>query len=998
MKKRILALICALTIALGNISAFAEYTDMPEGENETRIADILTKIGIMKGYEDGSFKPSQPITRAEFSTLLYNAIGFFHTSAGGGSEETNNDGFDWRRFFLGSDSDDLKLIYPTTADENGESGEDAVSNGPWNDVAKDYWAYSYLLSMKEQGIISGYGDNTFKPENTVTYNEAIKIILTICGYKQYAETYGGYPEGYKKLAADNKLYNGVTASGDMPMSRMDAATLIYNSFKIKLAPDRFQNGESDKNFLNDIVGVYTVEGTVLSTDVTSIYGDEPSMEMAAKIGDTEFSFGDDMTSIRDYIGRDVRVFLKKSDDDYSLITFEETNRDDVTVIDNSLLKDYDNNTFSYYVDEDSNKEKKVRIRNGSVLIYNGKYLEGYSSETFKSLGNGTITVVKKAKLDFDIVLVESFETGYVESVNAKKKQLTDTLATGNAIINLDRTDDQDKVMYSLFGSDKKPITFDELGQGAVNYYSNGNYLKLYYSTNSMKGKITKIYERDGKNYVKIGETEYTVAGSYYRYAGTSIKKDVDVNAVLDAFGEVAWISDDGLPLEGYVYFIKRTHDESEDSLVLTYYDIDVNKVVTKNTESTIRVVNQKGESEKVSADGLYEFLDGYDGVLKIVLSQDDLVKKIEYPRDKNSTDAKALKLVLESNNQSASENYMGKLGYNHLIRSFAGKVYMNASTKLINVPEDKSEYAYYSSAAFTSLAGGNYLFKLYSFDADSPYAKLAVITKSSNDNYYDTLHRAVPTYLVLNRMNAINEDDEVGVKLTLYSGTTVELFAAADEDGVSAFDNAMNAFNESVGMEVSEGDFVQVAVDNVDGKVISARVVFDADGINPAWCGAKPGENVTKCPENHEHITNILGTIPGSTGFRTANGNKTNPMGYSGSGISPYSKTPGESNNHRMYMYGFVYSTKEGLMEITSENVAERFSGKPDTTNYSYCYYDPSVTKYYIIHKTKDGYTIEKGTPNDIRTYKQAGSKCTRAFFDLSGGSLKGIYILNDDE
>lgn len=998
MKKRILALICALTIALGNISAFAEYTDMPEGENETRIADILTKIGIMKGYEDGSFKPSQPITRAEFSTLLYNAIGFFHTSAGGGSEETNNDGFDWRSFFLGSDSDDLKLIYPTTADENGESGEDAVSNGPWNDVAEDYWAYLYLLSMKEQGIISGYGDNTFKPENTVTYNEAIKIILTICGYKQYAETYGGYPEGYKKLAADNKLYNGVTASGDMPMSRMDAATLIYNSFKIKLAPDRFQDGESDKNFLNDIVGVYTVEGTVLRTDVTSIYGDEPSMEMAAKIGDTEFSFGEDMSDIRNYIGRDVRVFLRKSDDDYSLIAFEVTNRDDVTIIDNSLLKNYDNNTFSYYINEDSNKDKKVHIRNGSALIYNGKYMEGYNAETFEKLGSGTITVVKKSKLDFDIVLVESFKSGYIESINVKKKQLTDSLATDNAIINLNRTDDQDEVIYSLFGSDKKPITFDELGHGAVNYYCNGNYVKLYYSTNSTKGKITKVYEREGKNYVKIGNVEYKIADSYYRYAGTSIKKDVEVNAVLDMFGEVVWMSDDGLPLEGYVYFIKRTRDESENSIVLTYYDIDTNKVVQKNTENTIRVVNKQGESEKVSADGLYELLDGYEGVLKVVLSQGDLIKKIEYPRDKNSTEAEALKLVLESNNQSASENYMGKLGYNHLIRSFAGKVYMNANTKLINVPEDKSEYAYYSSAAFTSLAGGNYLFKLYSFDADSPYAKLAVITKSSNDNYYDTLHRAVPTYLVLNRMNAINEDDEVGVKLTLYSGTTVELFAAADEDGVSAFDNAMNAFNESVGMEVSEGDFVQVAVDDVDGKVISARVVFDADGINPAWCGAKPGENVTKCPENHEHITNILGTIPGSTGFRTANGNKTNPMGYSGSGISPYSKTPGERNNHRMYMYGFVYSTKEGLMEITSENVAERFSGKPDTTNYSYCYYDPSVTKYYLIHKTKDGYTIEKGTPNDIRTYKQAGSKCTRAFFDLSGGSLNGIYILNDDE
>ena len=999
MKKRILALICALTMALGNIGAFAEYTDMPEGENETRIADILTKIGIMKGYEDGSFKPSQPITRAEFSTLLYNSIGFFHTSAGGGSEDTNTDGFDWHKFFLGSDSDDLKLIYPKTADENGENGEEAVSNGPWNDVEEDYWAYLYLLSMKEQGIISGYGDNTFKPENTVTYNEAIKIILTICGYKQYAETYGGYPEGYKKLAADNKLYNGVTASGDMPMSRMDAATLIYNSFKIKLAPDRFQNGESDKNFLNDIVGVYTVEGTVLRTDVTSIYGDEPSMEMAAKIGDTEFSFGDDMTGIRDYIGRDVRVFLNKSDDDYSLITFEETARDDVTVIDNSLLKDYDNNTFSYYVDEDSNKDKKVRIRNGSVLIYNGKYLEGYSSETFKSLGNGTITVVKKAKLDFDIVLVESFETGYIESVNAKKKQLTDSLAADNAIIKLDRTDDQDEVMYSLFGSDKKPITFDELGQGAVNYYSNGNYLKLYYSTNSIKGKITKIYERDGKNYVKIGDVEYTVADSYYRYAGTSIKKDVDVNAVLDAFGEVAWISDDGLPLEGYVYFIKRTRDESEDSLVLTYYDIDTNKIVTKNTESAIRVVNQKGESEKVSADGLYELLDGYEGLFKIVLSQDELVKKIEYPRDKNSTEAEALKLVLESNDQSTSENYREKLKYNSRIYSFAGRVYMNASTKLINVPADTSEYGYYKSTSYTSLVTGSYLFKLYSFDADSPYAKIAVIKKAnSTTNYYDTLNRAVPTYFVLNRMTAINSDDEVGIKLTLFNGTTTtELFSANDEEGVSAFDNAMNAFNESAGLQVSEGDFVQIAVDDVDGEVVNARLVFDADGINPAWCGAQPGENVTGCPEGHEHITNIRGTIPGTTGFITAKDNKTNPMGYTGSGVSGSPKTAGERENHRMYMYGFVYAMKEGLMEITSENVAERFSGEPDTTNYSYCYYDPSATKYFIIRKTKDGYTMERGTADDVRTYKQAGSKCTRAFFDLSGGGLNGIYILNDD-
>lgn len=996
MKKKIIAFVCSFVMAMGNIAALAEYTDMPKGENETRIVDILSKIGIMKGYEDGTFKPSQPITRAEFSTLLYNAIGFFHTSSGESTTDVNTDGFDWRRFFLGSESDDLKLIYPKTA-ESGE--EETASNSAWADVDEGYWAYMYLLSMKEQGIISGYGDNTFKPESTVTYNEAIKIILTICGYKQYAETYGGYPEGYKKLADNNKLYVGMTATGDMPLSRMDAATLIYNSFKVKLAPDRFQEDAPDKNFLNDIVGIYTIEGTVLNTDVTSIYGIEPGMAMTAKIGDVEFAFNDDMIGIRDYIGRDIRAFLKENDDDYTLITFEETKRDDVTVIDNSLLEEYSNNVFTYRVDEDSNKNKTVRIKNGSALIYNGKYLQGYNSDTFKNLGNGTITVIKKAKLDFDVVIVESFKTGYVESINAKKQQITDTLATDDAIISFDKSADQSEVIYSIFDSNKNAITFDDLKKGAVNYYRNGDYLKLYCSAKSISGQIKKIHVSDGKNYVDLGGTEYVISQSYYNYGGTTIKKNVDASIILDIFDEVVWISDEGIQLDGYAYFIKRTHDETGEGVIITYYDIDSGKVVKKNTLDTVRVVNQKGEGEKISDTALYEFLDGYDGVLKLAFDSNGLIKKIEYPRNSDSEDANSLKLVLESNNQQTSANYKEKLYYNTFSKSFGGRYYMNAETKLINIPQDRSEYDYYSSSAFTTLNNGAYLFKLYSFDADSPYAKLAVVTKSTGTNYFDTLHGSVPLYFVLDRTTGINSDDETGIKLTLYTGTTTtELFAAYEGDAGSIFDNAMNAFNERVNLAISPGDFVQVAIDNINGKVVDARVVFDADGVNPAWCGAKPEDNATSCPANHDHITNIRGTFPGMTGFAEAPGNKTNPFGYTGTGISGYLKKPGERNNHRMYMYGFVYSMKEGLMQITSENVAERFSGVPDVTHYSYCYYDPTATSYRIVSKSKAGYTVERGTADDIRTYKQAGSKCTRAFFDLSGGTMNSIWILNDEE
>ena len=63
---------------------------------------------------------------------------------------------------------------------------------------------------------------------------------------------------FKASASENNLQNGVTAVGDSPMSRMDAATLIYNSSTIELMPTMYQGKDEHKNFLNDIVGIYTL--------------------------------------------------------------------------------------------------------------------------------------------------------------------------------------------------------------------------------------------------------------------------------------------------------------------------------------------------------------------------------------------------------------------------------------------------------------------------------------------------------------------------------------------------------------------------------------------------------------------------------------------------------------------------------------------------------------------------------------------------------------------
>lgn len=997
MKKKILALICSVVVVLGNMGVYAEYTDMPENTNETRIVNILTKMGIMNGYEDGSFKPSKAITRSEFVTLLYKSISSLNSSAEGGGDDST-DGFNWRKFFLGQDSDDLKLLYPPEMIQ--EDGTEPVSKALWNDVSEDYWAYSYLKTMKERGIISGYEDNSFKPENVVTYNEAVKIILSVCGYSQYANTIGGYPQGYLKIATENNLQNGVTAAGDSPMSRMDAATLIYNSFKIEIMPTVYQGENEHRNFLNDIVGIYTLEGTVISTDITSVYGERPMPEKTAKIGDVYFTFDDDTVAVRDCIGEDIRVFLKKNaDDEYSLITFERTNRDNITVIENKCLEEYSDNAFTYRINEDSNVKKRVIIRNGSVVIYNGKYLEGYNEDTFRNLGNGTVRVIKKSKLDFDIVAVENYITGYTQSIDKKRKEIADALAAENAIIYCDKNIGNESIISNILDADGKSIQFENIGEGAINYYSNGDYLKLYYTTAGINGKISNIYESDGKHYIEIGNTEYKLSDSYYKYTGSSIMKNIDVSVSLDIFGEVVWISNSDVPLEGYAYLIKSTKDDFGEALLLTYYDFDTNAVVQNvSTNSSVRFVNQKGESIKANSDGLAEILSDYDGVIKIIKDEDGLIKKIELPKNSDSDDPNALKLILESNNQTSSENYKGKLSYNNWSNAFGGKKYINSNTKILNVPVDKNDLSYYKTT--NSLEAGDYLFKLYSFDAESPYTKIAIVYKEKTMTYFDTLHGSVNTYFVMNRQETLNSDDEVGVKLTLYDGSsTQEFFAVNEDDGKSAFDKAMNAVDEDAGMKVSPGDFVQLAIDQVDGTVVMARILFDADGINPAWCGADPAEQATSCPPGHTHTVETLGTIPGTTGFAYSSSNKTNPLGYTGTGISGYERIPGSRNCHQMFMYGYVYSMKEGLMEITSENLAQGFSGTPNSADYSYCFYNPDQVPatYVIIHNTRNGYVLEKGTINDIRTYKQVGSKCTRAFFDLSGGSMRRLWIFAED-
>ncbi len=110
--------------------------------------------------------------------------------------------------------------------------EDTETNEQFSDVDTNHWAYDYINKAQDINIINGYGDSTFKPENTVTYNEFIKMLVCVTGYANEAEEKGGYPKGYITVAEEIGITEGIVFKGDDEVTRNDVGIMILNVLNI----------------------------------------------------------------------------------------------------------------------------------------------------------------------------------------------------------------------------------------------------------------------------------------------------------------------------------------------------------------------------------------------------------------------------------------------------------------------------------------------------------------------------------------------------------------------------------------------------------------------------------------------------------------------------------------------------------------------------------------------------------------------------------------------
>ena len=188
--KKVLALVlafaCAFTMFAG--AAFTDSADV----SQTEAVDMLTALGIIDGYEDGSFRPDETVTRAEMAKMIY-------VIRNGGSDEVSQ--------YEG---------YKT----------------PFTDVENvNHWAKGYIAYCYANGIIDGKSATKFDPDATVTGQEAAKMALVLLGYDPAKAGLEGSAWGTNtiNLATKKDLFANYSISITGGCDRQYAAQLLYNT-------------------------------------------------------------------------------------------------------------------------------------------------------------------------------------------------------------------------------------------------------------------------------------------------------------------------------------------------------------------------------------------------------------------------------------------------------------------------------------------------------------------------------------------------------------------------------------------------------------------------------------------------------------------------------------------------------------------------------------------------------------------------------------------------
>jgi hypothetical protein len=180
LKKILIAMLTLVPIA-----ASAAFPDVQADYEYKSAIESLQFMKILQGFPDGSFRPLQQISRAEFTKIVIAAT------------------------FSSEDIDACQ-----------------TSALPFTDIDKQAWYSPYFCIALREGIVEGYADQTLRPGNPVILAEAAKIFAKAYDLTDLTDAHVWY-RPYLEAMERKRIIPATISTLDQPLNRGEMAEMIY---------------------------------------------------------------------------------------------------------------------------------------------------------------------------------------------------------------------------------------------------------------------------------------------------------------------------------------------------------------------------------------------------------------------------------------------------------------------------------------------------------------------------------------------------------------------------------------------------------------------------------------------------------------------------------------------------------------------------------------------------------------------------------------------------
>ena len=832
--KKVISSAAVVAMVASSASAFAAtFPDVDASASYAGAVSNLTALGIVQGDENGLFNPDNSVTRAEFAKMVVESLG------------------------------------------KGDAAASITSTSFADCVG--HWGAGYIATGVSEGFINGYGDGNFGPNDTVTYAQAVKMLVAAIGYDMQANYLGGYPSGYLSYGSTLDIIKGVSGvTNDTALTRAQCAVLVSNALQAPvcviegytqggltgtvLQPNYVEKngkGEGWQTLLTKYHDAYVVRGRVTETSRTNsgldagevmfrvesadnfdgeyiTKSDENTREEPMLVGDTA---AEDMFRVY----AEAIVQYDDNTDEWTILSIAPQGSNKTVEFDASLVsedevdgyKDGDNNSIGMYKankipvqkSESSSSVTTYKLNPKAEVYVNGVAITDPGDATLEEyiLNNetGKVTLIDETDVGststdgyYDCIMITYYADAVVDYTQTTSSYNRIGFKAYDNIDSRIQWDPEDDDRTVTFTKDGKSIEWTELAE---------------YDVLSIAYDVTGAFK----------DSEfYDVMVAQNTVSGTVTSRDVDSDK--DIFNSIR--------VDGTEYDVAG---------LLTPGDIELSGSYTfyLNAFNYIVYADENASSKNVGVFvGMYESNSSTYPIIKYIDSEGNVVTK----EAKDMTEAEKFYDLVNAEKSYAENDYPTvKVGTDitsenimNMVFEYSlssGKIKFKDSVNPVNKADDKGNYSKLEYRADQSRLGSYTLnesvTKILDLDAylndDGNVGVMSLSTFVDDAEYSAFLYdrNSSGDYrlcLVLEGTTSITADTTVAVVMsnpqeTEIDGTQYTTFTVA-KDGQE--DVTVNV--EETDLDVAEGDVIVYSLKS-DGTAVNLTKLVDANVKYEGW-------------------------------------------------------------------------------------------------------------------------------------------------------------------